>query len=546
VNPQVAGKIDDATRVIGDWGSTLHQTQESLNGLRVSAKGSEAEQGLEGTVVKVYDSEDVKLAISQSPQVRQELLSRATQGVPDPRTMTEYLINPVMFVTRHVSGTTRMVWSMLADAQFNGMVNEPARFTARWDAFKLKTERMANVLGLNADEVRQGTALVDKYMEAVTKVDPGLSDAARINAYARLGGELDGELQKLLGVEAKTINNVTNANTAFGQALRWVANAGFVTHNVSTEITNFRPMADGVQDYAHWYHRIYAPTQAFFMAKPYTTLMAERSLAGNRVIDGAAADIEGKMAWKYVFGLGTAGVGAADLSLAFGQKDTVPAWVTYTNVGMGVGGLVDGGVGLVNVTGKALARAGAVELGALLAIPAEAATIGGLAVAVFTGIKQFYNIAHHYDQVDAREMQRDTALRDVLKDRGFSDEQTRAMLDCTHEGVSPMVAWNALMKSEGKTVDEGMQLLRDRLAKDGPNGIPAAEWTRVMHGLTDRKMNDNDGSFPANDPNSAEAGQIVVRQVPTRGGTATSKSTVMPQSIEGLENYARETWNLRL
>ncbi|WGT65939.1 glutamate cyclase domain-containing protein [Variovorax paradoxus] len=546
VNPQVAGKIDDATRVIGDWGSTLHQTQESLNGLRVGAKGSEAEQGLEGTVMKVYDSEDVKLAISQSPQVRQELLSRATQGVPDPRTMTEYLINPVMFVTRHVSGTTRMVWSMLADAQFNGMVNEPARFTARWDAFKLKTERMANVLGLNAGEVRQGTALVDKYMEAVTKVDPGLSDAARINAYARLGGELDGELQKLLGVEAKTINNVTNANTAFGQALRWVANAGFVTHNVSTEITNFRPMADGVQDYAHWYHRIYAPTQAFFMAKPYTTLMAERSLAGNRVIDGAAADIEGKMAWKYVFGLGTAGVGAADLSLAFGQKDTVPAWVTYTNVGMGVGGLVDGGVGLVNVTGKALARAGAVELGALLAIPAEAATIGGLAVAVFTGIKQFYNIAHHYDQVDAREMQRDTALRDVLKDRGFSDEQTRAMLDCTHEGVSPMVAWNALMKSEGKTVDEGMQLLRDRLAKDGPNGIPATEWTRVMHGLTDRKMNDNDGSFPANDPNSAEAGQIVVRQVPTRGGTATSKSTVMPQSIEGLENYARETWNLRL
>ncbi|MDQ0025589.1 glutamate racemase [Variovorax paradoxus] len=546
VNPQVAGKIDDATRVIGDWGSTLHQTRESLNGLRVGAKGSEAEQGLEGTVGKVYDSEDVKLAISQSPQVRQELLSRATQGVPDPRTMTEYLINPVMFVTRHVSGTTRMVWSMLADAQFNGMVNEPARFTARWNAFKLKTERMANVLGLNADEVRQGTALVDKYMDAVRKVDPGLSDPARINAYARLGGELDGELQKLLGVEAKTINNVTNANTAFGQALRWVANAGFVTHNVSTEITNLRPMADGVQDYTQWYHRIYAPTQAFFMAKPYTTLMAERSLAGNRVIDGAAADIEGKMAWKYVFGLGTAGVGAADLSLAFGQKDTVPAWVTYTNVGMGVGGLVDGGVGLVNVTGKALARAGAVELGALLAIPAEVATIGGLAVAVFTGIKQFYNIAHHYDQVDAREMQRDPALRNVLKDRGFSDAQTRAMLDCTHEGVSPMVAWNALMKSEGKTVDEGMQLLRDRLAKDGPQGIPAAEWTRVMHGLTDRKMNDNDGSFPADDPNSAQAGQIVVREMPTRGGTVTSKSTVLPQSIEGLENYAREAWNLRV
>ncbi|SDI82737.1 glutamate cyclase domain-containing protein [Variovorax sp. OV700] len=546
VNPEVAGKVDDATRVIGDWGRTLHQTQESLNGLRVGAKGSEAERGLEGTVVKVYDSDDVKLAISQSPQVRQELLSRSTQGVPDPRTMTEYLINPVMFVTRHVSGTTRMVWSMLADAQFNGMVNDPTSYATRWNAFKLKTERMANVLGLNADEVRQGTALVDKYMDAVTKVDSGLSDPARINAYARLGGELDGELQKLLGVGAKTVNNVTNANTAFGQALRWVANAGFVTHNVSTEITNLRPMADGVQDYTQWYHRIYAPTQAFFMAKPYTTLMAERSLAGNRVIDGAAADIEGKMAWKYVFGLGTAGVGAADLSLAFGQKDTVPAWVTYTNVGMGVGGLVDGGVGLVNVTGKALARAGAVELGALLAIPAEVATIGGLAVAVFTGIKQFYNVAHHYDQVDAREMQRDPALRNVLKDRGFSDAQTRAMLDCTHEGVSPMVAWNALMKSEGKTVDEGMQLLRDRLAKDGPQGIPASEWTRVMHGLTDRKMNDNDGSFPADDPNSAQAGQIVVREMPTRGGTVTSKSTVLPQSIEGLENYAREAWNLRV
>ena len=67
-----------------------------------------------------------------------------------------------------------------------------------------------------------------------------------------------------------------------------------------------------------------------------------------------------------------------------------------------------------------------------------------------------------------------------------------------------------------------------------------------MHGLTDRKMNDNDGSFPADDPNSAQAGQIVVREMPTRGGTVTSKSTVLPQSIEGLENYAREAWNLRV
>jgi hypothetical protein len=224
------------------------------------------------------------------------------------------------------------------------------------------------------------------------------------------------------------------------------------------------------------------------------------------------------------------------------------AWArpTYTNVGMGVGGLVDGGVGLVNVTGAALTRAGAVELGALLAIPAEVATIAGIAVAVFTGIKQFYNIAHHYDQVDAREMQRDPALRDVLKDRGFSDAQTRAMLDCTHEGVSPMVAWNALMKSEGKTVDEGMQLLRDRLAKDVPQGIPVAEWTQVMHGLTDRKMNDNDGSFPVNDPDSAQAGQIVVQEIHTSEGPVTLNSTVLPQSIEGLGNYARETWNLRL
>jgi glutamate racemase len=546
VNPEAAARVDDATRVVGEWGRTLEQTHESLHGLRVGAKPSGAEQGLEGTLKNVYDSDDVKLAISQSPQLRQTLLSRAAQGVADPRTMTEYLINPVMFVTRHVSGTTRMVWSMVADAQFNGMMADPVKYAERWTAFKLKTEKMANVLGLNANEVRQGTALVDEYVGLIGKVDPGLSDAARINEYARLGGELDGKLGKLLGVGAKTINNATNANTAFGQALRWVANAGFVTHNVSTELTNLRPLANGVQDYTQWYHRIYAPTQAFFMAKPYTTLMAERSLAGNRVIDGAAADIEGKMAWKYVFGLGTAGVGVADLSLAVGQAKTVPTWVTYTNIGMGVGGVVDGGVGLVNVTGAALTRAGAVELGALLAIPGEVATIGGLGVAVFTGIKQFYNIAHHYDQVDAREAQRDPALRNALVDRGFSDAQAKAMLDCTHEGVSPMVAWNALMKSQGKTVDEGMALLRDRLAKDGPHGIPADEWVRAMHGLTDDRMNDNDGSFPASDPKAAEAGQIVVRHIPVRGGSVASESTVMPQSIEGLGNYVREAWNLHI
>lgn len=546
VNPEAAAKSDEAARVVGEWGRTLEQTHESLHGLRVAAKPAGAEQALEGTVKNVYDSDDVKLAISQSPQLRQTLLARETQGVPDPRTMTEYLINPVMFVTRHVSGTTRMVWSMVADAQFNGMVADPASYARRWDAFRTKTEKMANVLGLNADEVRRGTAIVDEYVAKAAAVDPNLPNAARIDEFARLGAELDGKLQKLLGVGAKTVNNVTNANTAFGQALRWVANAGFVTHNVSTELTNLRPLADGVQDYTQWYHRIYAPTQAFFMAKPYTTLMAERSLAGNRVIDGAAADIEGKMAWKYVFGLGTAGVGVADLSLAVGQAKTVPAWVTYTNIGMGVGGVVDGGVGLINVTGAALTRAGAVELGALLAIPGEVATIGGIGVAVFTGIKQFYNIKHHYDQVDAREAQRDPALRNALLDRGFSDAQAKAMLDCTHEGVSPMVAWNALMKSQGKTVDEGLALLRERLGKDGPQGIPTGEWVRVMHGLTDDRMNDNDGSFPASDPKAAQAGQIEVRYIPSRGGAVKSESTVLPQSIEGLANYARETWQLRI
>lgn len=546
VNPDVADKVDAASRVVGDWGRRLSDTHDSLNGLRLGKSGSETEQGLEGTLGSVYNKPDVNLAISQSPQLRQELLSRSAQGVADPRTMVEYLANPVMFVTRHVSGTTRMVWSMLADAQFNGMVADPASYAKRWDAFKLKTERMATVLGLNADEVRQGTGLVDKYVGMVKEVDAKkLSDAARIDEYARLGAELDSELQKLVGVGAKTINNVTNANTAFGQVLRWVANAGFVTHNVSTELTNLRPLANGVQDYTQWYHRVYAPTQAFFMAKPYTTLMAERSLAGNRVIDGAAADIEGKMAWKYFFGLGTAGVGVADLSLAVGQANTVPAWVTYTNVGMGVSGVVDGGVGLINVTGAALTRAGAVELGALLAIPGEVASIAGIGVAVFTGIKQFYNIAHHYDQVDAREAQRDPALRHALMDRGFTDAQAKAMLDCTHEGVSPMVAWNALMKAQGRTVDEGLELLRDRLAKDGPQGIPAGDWIKVMHGLTDGEMNDNDGSFPATDAGAAQAGQIVVREIPTRGGTVTTKSTVLPQSVEGLENYARVVWDLQ-
>jgi hypothetical protein len=129
-------------------------------------------------------------------------------------------------------------------------------------------------------------------------------------------------------------------------------------------------------------------------------------------------------------------------------------------------------------------------------------------------------------------------------DRGFSEAQTKAMLDCTHEGVSPMVAWNALMKAQGRSVDEGLELLRDRLAKDGPQGIPANEWISVMHRLTDRKMNDNDGSFPATDPGAAQAGQIVVREISIRGGTMTSKSTVLPESVEGLDNYAREAWDL--
>lgn len=543
-NPEVAAQLDRADEVVTQWAKSLDDLDRDLVRMRAGAQPTEAENALNQTREAVYEADDLKLAKQSSPQLRERLLADLKFEVPDPRTSIEYLLNPTMFVARHISGSLRMSWTMLADAQFNSMAADPLRYAKQWDAFKGKTERLATTLKLTPTEVREGTAVVDEFLDKVKKLDPALSDAARVDALARLGGELDSKLQGLLKIGAKGINNATGAHTAFGQVLRWAANAGFLTHNLSTNITNFRPLAGDVADYARWYHRIYEGTQAFFIAKPYTTWQATGSRAGNRIAFGGVPDVEGTTPWRVWFAAGTAGVGVADLALFIGQAQDVPAMISVLNFGMGISGVADGGIGLVNLTGAALARAGAVELAAILAIPAEAATVAGLGVALFTALKQFYNVRHHYDVVDAREIQRDPALAKAVKDMGFSQEQATALLNTTHEGVSPMQLWNEFMKSKGKTVPQGLEILQFRLAMPGRGGIPAQDWIATTHRLIDNRMDDDDGSFPASDPDAAEAGMQVSVQHSVPDGAYYTLEPATPQSLQGLANYAERQWGL--
>ena len=471
-----------------------------------------------------------QIAIQQSQPLKKALLARARQDVPDPRTVIEYAVNPAMFVTRHISGTIRMTWSLMADAQFNAMMADPVNHTAHWKAFKLKTERMATSLGLAPDEVRQGTTLVDKYLKAVNDIDKTLPEAKQLQEITRLSTELGTKIEGVTGVGAKTINNVANAHTAFGQTLRWAANVGFVTHNISTEITNFRPLSSGVQDYAKWYHRIYAPTQAFFMLKPYTSVKQTAPMAASAIQAGKAADIESMLKWKYIFGAGTLGVGVADSALAFGQQGKVPNWVTFVNYGMGVSGIVDGGITLVNTTGTALARAGAVELGSMFAMAPEAATIGGLGVALFTGIKQFYNVRHHYDVVDAREAQRDPALKNMLLARGFDERQAQAL--------SPMLAFNQMLKRHGMTVEQGLAWLQQRVTDDSLKNIPSwQDWTHQSHHLLDDHLNQEKFTLPGTDPSAKDAGTWHTETQAVEGMTYDMPVLTQAESLDGLYSY---------
>ncbi|MEW6707300.1 MAG: hypothetical protein AB1430_20825, partial [Pseudomonadota bacterium] len=558
VNPGVADRMDESTRVISEWGMHLYNARIDLERLEGKPTGSEAARRLDKTYGELFGADDktgkpndaeVDDAMRQSPALKRLMASRVRQDVPDPRTAVEYLANPVMFVTRHISGTTRMTWTLLAEAEFNAMLADPTGFTRRWEAFKGKSARMAASLGVSADEIQRGNQVVDDYLAKVRALDSTLPEAKRLQELARLGTELDGEIKRITGIGAKTIHNVANAHTVFGQTLRWVANAGFVTHNISTEITNLRPMLqDGVQDYTKWYHRIYAPTQAFFYAKPFTSASEMPSNVARRLEAGKPADIESLLKWKFFFGAGALGVGIADTSLGIGQQGTVPNWVTFVNYGMGVSGIVDGGVTLVNATGAALTRAGAVELGALLAIPGEIATIGGLGVALFTGIKQFYNIRHHYDQVDAREASRDPALRNMLLARGFTEQQTEALLDCTHEGVSPMQGYNRMLAKYGISVEQGLDWLQTHLEdQPGEEGAKLKEWTQQVHRFTDRHMDDDNGSFPGTDPTARQAGtwHTVTKTYPgAHGGAATVQVRERrdAESLEGLYQWMTRTY----
>ena len=539
VNPEQGRRMDESARIVNGWGKTLYETRLDLDELGVAPSTSDAAQAVDATYTSVFDDNaNVKTAISRSPDLQGTLAARARQEAPDPRTWIEYMLNPTQFVSRHISGTIRMTWSMVAEAQFDAMLADPARFSTRWETFKGKTARMATSLGLDENAVAKGTGAVDTYLKEVGKLD-GLPQAQRTARLVALNAELEKTIQKLTGVGAKTLYNAANPHTIFGQTLRWVANIGFVTHNVSTAITNFRPdLVKGVPDYTQWYHRAYQATQPIFLAKPFTTASENPLRAASRIDAGKAADVESLLRMKFIFGAGTAGVGVADTMLAIGQADDVPTWVTFTNYGMGVSGIIDGGVTLVNASGALAMRVGAVELGALLAIPAEAGTVAGLGVAVFTAIKQFYNVRHHYDVVDAHEAQRDPALRRMLEARGFDPAVVRGLLDTTHEGLSPMMAFDAMLKRQHMSVEQGLAWLQDTLT-----GAKAQSWKDQAHHLLDNHLDENAGTIRTSDPEAAEAGTREPLRNPRGGGQGVVQMSG-PKQAESLDGFFN--WMVRV
>jgi glutamate racemase len=536
INPEVAYDMDQAERVIGERGAALYAINQDLKDLNLADRSKGAALELDKENANLFSEDpaapsDAEVAMGQSAQLRQELLSRAKQNVPEPRTMIESVVNPTMFITRHISGTTRMTWTLAADANFNAMVADPESFPKRWDALKVRTEKMALSMGVPPDEAKKGIKVVDDYLAAVKGIDPALSDAQKTEKLAKAYADLDKGIKGVSGVGAKTVYNVANAHTPFGQTLRWVANAGFITHNISTPITNFRPMLDdGAINSASGASRIYQATQPPFVLKAYTAAQQHPSMASQAIQAGRAADPEGLLPWKFTFGAGTLGVGIADTALGVVQYKKVPDWVTFTNYGMGVSGIVDGGTGLWNTTAGVLAKNGAVELGAKT-IASEIGTIGGYGVALFTGIKSGYNIIHYYDKVDAREAQRDPALKNVLLARGFTENQTKTLLDASTAGESPMVALNAAFARQGMTREQGLAWLKKNFtdealaAKPGyQDGVDAANTLLANH------LDQKTGELPDTDPEAAHAGEL--RYSPT--GVEMRRT---PDSVEGLVTY---------
>jgi glutamate racemase len=540
LNPSNAGRVDQADRIVGQRGAALYANIQDIQGLAGTMADLPAATPLHQEVQRIVgdDSEvmtNAQAAMSQSPQLRQDLLARARQEVPDPRTSLESLANPAMFITRHVSGTTRMMWTLMADANFNAMVSDPTAFPRRWEAFKGRAQRMATAMGMPEEQAARAVRATDDYLDRVRAIDPSLPEAQRARQLAQAYAQFDTSIQNSTGVGAKTINNISNPHSRFGQTLRWVANAGFITHNISTPTTFFRPMLDPTAVNGRTLATVlYQGTQPPFVLKSVTSAMQHPSMASRAIQAGRAADPEGLLPWKYTFAAGTLGVGIADAALGFVQYTQVPDWVTFTNFGMGVSGILDGGVGLVNTTAGWLTQKGAVELGRYSLAP-ELGVLGGLGVAGFTGVKSGCNIIHHYDRVDAMEAQRNPELARMLQARGFTPRQAEALLDASHSGVSPMVAFNAAFERAGMTPEQGLTWLQRNLTDQSLNTIPGFDDAiHAAHWLTDHRLNMNDGSLPATDPLAARAGEVIMGP--------DGNLRLKPDSVDGLVTYLKRLY----
>ncbi len=192
------------------------------------------------------------------------------------------------------------------------------------------------------------------------------------------------------------------------------------------------------------------------------------------------------------------------------------------------------------VGATALAAGGAAGIAASKGwVPPTALAKVGLGGPVVVGTSVFTLVGkHQYDQVKASnefEYEDNPAVRGMVWDMGFSDAQSRELLNQTKDGVSPMLALRQLAEHK----EASMPQMLDHLRSLSPRQI--AGLVEASHSLIDGHADGETGELPetAGRAEDENAGTMVERGRITSHTHENYTVTLPANSIRGLDNWLR-------
>lgn len=501
-HPNIASNIDTDTIELSKWSAETYLAAQGLNTLQMpNAPTTSGERSIDAILATYAKSQTLQTSLSNNIFLAQQLMVKAKYETPMAADGIEVL-NWWAHLGRHLCNLTRLALPLYGNAEVAALLASGGD-QSKIDRFLSRMEQLALRNGLDSNEVtalKQATNTWQSEIKA-TLDNPKLDTSDKANRITALNKGLEESFAKL-----GKLSDVFIARWADYLKL---GNWAFLSHAA----TDWKILFEG---------------RGTLSVEAYTT--GQTPSAARGPITSTVAALTGKNLEALRFVSFFAGAGAfvvalGDLVLTNEQwKDG--NYVRAMNLGMAIGGGLDGAATLLRIFGYTVASG----------FNLVGMTILGIAMV----LKMSYNIYTHNKLVNANESDHNPRLDNMLIDNWqLAKAQTRELLNNNKNGLNAM---HILKRMPGVAMSQIKQWMKIHTPAE------IADIVREAHYVLDHHLDKHTGEIPLHDiATDAQVGNWVSKQVMTTAGKGggrmmEQRSMVHPQSAQGLLNYMQKKY----